>query len=409
MPKSALAGSRIRDRRLATGQRQADLARACGISPSYLNLIEHNRRRIGGKLLVDIAAALEMPVAALARGAEDALLESLQQAAQRHPDTKPERDQSEEFAGRFSGWARLIAAQEDRITELERTTSELRDRLTHDPFVQASVHEVLSAATAVRATAAILNEAGDISAEWLSRFHRNMLEDAGRMVEASQELVTFLDEGDRNRGQTEPERDDTLGEVDACLAALGYNVPALEVPGADIDALVAAAAMPRQSARTMLQAHLTRYASDAAQLPLDRLKTGLEQLGPDPFAIAALLGLSPDLVMRRMAHLPAARPEEQFGLLITDGTGQVIYRRPLAGFSAPRFEEICPIWPLDRARTQPGRAVVEQVTQLGRQSNTLWAYAYGRPEAQVMSHAVKGMLGTMLLVPSGSRYRWASR
>ena len=50
MAREALAGTRIRERRIMTGLKQADLARNLGISASYLNLIEHNRRRIGGKL-----------------------------------------------------------------------------------------------------------------------------------------------------------------------------------------------------------------------------------------------------------------------------------------------------------------------------------------------------------------------
>ena len=50
--RAQLTGNRIRERRLVMGMKQADLAAAAGISPSYLNLIEHNRRRIGGKLLI---------------------------------------------------------------------------------------------------------------------------------------------------------------------------------------------------------------------------------------------------------------------------------------------------------------------------------------------------------------------
>ncbi|MEM6666746.1 MAG: helix-turn-helix transcriptional regulator, partial [Pseudomonadota bacterium] len=65
MVRPALTGTRIRARRLDVGLRQAALARACGVSPSYLNLIEHNRRRIGGKLLNLIAETLEIDAAAL--------------------------------------------------------------------------------------------------------------------------------------------------------------------------------------------------------------------------------------------------------------------------------------------------------------------------------------------------------
>ncbi|MBV1903463.1 MAG: helix-turn-helix domain-containing protein, partial [Marinosulfonomonas sp.] len=52
MVKTTLTGNRIRERRIQIGLRQSALAKAVGISASYLNLIEHNRRRIGGKLLL---------------------------------------------------------------------------------------------------------------------------------------------------------------------------------------------------------------------------------------------------------------------------------------------------------------------------------------------------------------------
>ena len=46
--------------------------------------------------------------------------------------------------------ASLVAAQARRIASLERTVEQLDDRLTHDPFLSASLHEVLSTVTAIR-------------------------------------------------------------------------------------------------------------------------------------------------------------------------------------------------------------------------------------------------------------------
>ncbi|WP_370582806.1 helix-turn-helix domain-containing protein [Paracoccus sp. NBH48] len=42
-------------------RRQADIARAVGISPAYLNLIEHNRRPVGADLIARLAEVLEVP------------------------------------------------------------------------------------------------------------------------------------------------------------------------------------------------------------------------------------------------------------------------------------------------------------------------------------------------------------
>ena len=81
MNRDSLTGSRIRERRVIAGLKQADLAQQAGISASYLNLIEHNRRRIGGKLLLNIAHVLGVEPSALTEGAEAALIAALREAA----------------------------------------------------------------------------------------------------------------------------------------------------------------------------------------------------------------------------------------------------------------------------------------------------------------------------------------
>ena len=91
MPLNALTGSRVRERRLALGLRQAEVAKATGISASYLNLIEHNRRRIAGDVLRRLAQALATEVDALEEGAPDDLAEALRAAwpqASREPSCR---------------------------------------------------------------------------------------------------------------------------------------------------------------------------------------------------------------------------------------------------------------------------------------------------------------------------------
>ncbi|MFM7443327.1 MAG: helix-turn-helix domain-containing protein, partial [Tabrizicola sp.] len=60
MPLSALTGTKLRDLRLAQGLRQADAAARAGISASYLNLIEHNRRKVTPDVLERLADALSI-------------------------------------------------------------------------------------------------------------------------------------------------------------------------------------------------------------------------------------------------------------------------------------------------------------------------------------------------------------
>ena len=137
--REGLTGSRIRERRVMAALRQADLAREIGISASYLNLIEHNKRRIGGKLLLDIAAALQVEPQSLTEGAEATLIAALRVAADEAGLSGPEADKAEEFAGRFPGWADVLAGTMRRVSTLEATVEALTDRLGHDPHLALSL------------------------------------------------------------------------------------------------------------------------------------------------------------------------------------------------------------------------------------------------------------------------------
>ena len=77
----SLIGPRIRERRRARKVSQAALAKDVGISASYLNLIEHNKRGIAGRTLNAIARELQMAPAELSEGADAGLIETLTEAA----------------------------------------------------------------------------------------------------------------------------------------------------------------------------------------------------------------------------------------------------------------------------------------------------------------------------------------
>ena len=78
---ATLTGSRVRERRLTLGMRQASVAKSAGISASYLNLIEHNRRRIGPDVLARLAQALAVDLAILSEVAEAGVVQDLRAVA----------------------------------------------------------------------------------------------------------------------------------------------------------------------------------------------------------------------------------------------------------------------------------------------------------------------------------------
>jgi transcriptional regulator with XRE-family HTH domain len=391
------------------GMAQAELARRLGISPSYLNLIEHNRRGIGDDLLERTAEALGVSGESLGEGAGGVLIETLREAAgAAAPDASeaPELDRAEEFVGRFPGWAALLAAQTRRLSTLERTVERLTDRMSHDPHLSAALHELLSSTSALRSTAAILAEDAQIGPEWRARFLRNLDADSLRLAEGAQALVGYLEAAaPEESGLASPQE-----EVEAWLDARGWHLPELEpVPqgkkGAQAgpEALFAAPELATASAQALARAHADRARADAAALPLPQLREALAEVGADPARLAAWLGIEGDLprLFRRLAALPpgfAGMPP--VGLVICDGSGTFTFRRPVPGFGLPRFGAACPLWPLFQALARPLQPLSATVEIAGRHMQRFDTFAMCRPVAPAGFGRPAVLEATMLILPA---------
>ncbi|MDW4547957.1 short-chain fatty acyl-CoA regulator family protein [Defluviimonas sp. D31] len=399
MARSALTGTRVRERRLLIGMKQADLARAVEISPAYLNLIEHNRRRVGAELLAALARVLGVEEAALAEGAESALFEGLREAAagMAGGEAAPEVVRIEEFVGRFPGWAALLAAAQARIGTLERTVEALSERMAHDPFLFASLHEVVSAATSVRSTAAILAETEEIDPEWRARFHRNVYEDSIRLSDAAAALVAYLDATKESEtGLSSPQE-----EVEAWLEKSDYHLAALErthpPPG---DALIAGVPeLASGAARKLALAHIARYRADAVALPLDGFRRALEAAGPDPAALAQATGAGLARVFRRLATLPEGMGPP-VGLVACDASGTLTFRRPAPGFALPRHGAACPLWPLYEALARPMVPIRSAVEMAGRVPQRFLTYAFSEPRHPGGFDGPQVVEAQMLILPA---------
>ena len=374
--RSALTGTRVRERRLLIGMKQADLARSSGISPAYLNLIEHNRRRVGAELLERLADELGVEGAALAEGAESALFEGLREAASGNAtaETPPEIARIEEFVGRFPGWAGLLAAVQGRVVGLERTVETLHERMAHDPYLSASLHEVVSAVTSLRSTAAILAETEEIDPEWRARFHANIFDDSTRLSGAAAALVAYLDAMKENEtGLSSPQE-----QVEAWLERSNYHLAPLERPNPPAaESLIAGVPeLASGAARQLALAHIARYRADAQALPLDAFVQALEEEGPEPAALARRMGTGLSAVLRRLATLPEGMGPP-VGLVACDGSGTLTFRRPAPGFSLPRHGAACPLWPLYEALLRPSVPVRAEVELAGRVPQRFLTHAFG--------------------------------
>ncbi|MEM7596765.1 MAG: helix-turn-helix domain-containing protein [Pseudomonadota bacterium] len=359
MERASMIGSRIRERRVMAGMKQADLARAAGISASYLNLIEHNRRRIGGKTLNQLADVLEVPAGILAEGAEAALVTALRDAI--GEDARVEADRAEEFAGRFPGWAGLVADLARQREELTQTVNALTDRIAHDPELATSLHEVISTVTAIRSTASILADGQSLEPQWQSRFHRNINEDSMRLASEAEALVRYLEGAPgADMAVRSP-----LEQVHAFLSAHDHHFSELEGAGgsARVASLIARSDhLISDPARQVARAVLDQYVQDARALPLGEMRAALDEVGVDPLRLSQITAQPLATVARRLANLP----EEMVppvGIFICDSSGRMIVQKPVLGMDVIRPCTACQKWPLFEVLCQPGRIVERRIRQ----------------------------------------------
>ncbi|MDF1670526.1 MAG: helix-turn-helix domain-containing protein [Roseovarius sp.] len=397
MAQSQLIGNRIRDRRLSLGLKQSELARQVGISPSYLNLIEHNRRRIGGKTLLALAEYLQVEPALLSEGAEAALTEGLRVAAHSQNSHVAELDRTEEFAGRFPGWAQVLAALHLKAEALEQTTKTLTDRLANDPHLSASLHDVISSVTAIRATSSILVETKNLEPEWRARFHRNINEDSRRLAEGAEALVKYLE----GAPDTDADIRSPLDEMHAFLDAHDYMLPVLEKSNgaAAVPHLVAQAPeLKTDSARQMAQRVLLQAHEDAQALPMRALCQAVDEVGIQPDGLAQRLNVTLPLLFRRMTALPTTI-YGPVGLVICDASGTIVFRKPIPGFAIPHAAGPCALWPLFQTLQAPMQTFVTPLEQAGRQPEPVMSYAAAQVTAPMSFDTPAQIKGYMLLVP----------
>ncbi len=397
MAETSMIGTRIRERRVLAGLRQSELARRVGISPSYLNLIEHNRRRIGGKTLLKLAETLQVEPSLLSEGAEATLIAGLREAAGDGAQAAAEVDRIEEFAGRFPGWARLLVELHRDKEGLERTVKTLTDRLEHDPHLADSLHEVISTVTAIRATASILEDDQNLEPDWQRRFHRNISEDSRRLAEGAEALVHYLEDAPDTEADIKSPQD----ELHAFLSDNGFHFPSLEEASdrtTIAKALDGNERLESEAARVLARTVLLQYAEDAARMPLREMLDAVARLGLAPDALAAHFDAPLNAVFRRLAALPeeAVGP---VGLVICDASGTLIFRKPIAGFAIPRTAGACTLWPLYQVLGQPRTPLKAVLRQAGRGDARVLAFAATQEQGPAAFDAPPMVRAHMLVVP----------
>lgn len=398
MPRS-LVGTRIRQRRRDLRLSQAALARDVEISASYLNLIEHNKRGIAGRILNAIARRLDIDPRELEQGLESPIFARLQDAATHGAENQAELARMEEFVGRFPGWASLLAQLHSDLQKNRQSLALLSDRIAHDPFLSDSMHAMLSNITAIRSTASILANNQDVPPEMQARFQKNLHTESLRLSGTAQELVSYFD---ASQGQ-----DSLIGDgadhLDRFLKRRNYHLSELET-GQDRETLLALASalaadaelFPQPDDQARAAGYFSTYVADACAMPEPEFLSSGKASGFSPAALAAHFKVGLEAVFRRLACLPLAADLPVFGFISSDRSGSILLRKEQHGLSLPRYSGGCPLWPLYQAFSRDG-AELQNLRSPNDQQFWTCSLAYSLGEPRLDRPPSK--ISTMIFLP----------
>ena len=375
----SILGTRIRQRRREVGITQAALARKVGISPSYLNLIEWNKRRIAGQLLREIAEALDLSMEDLGGVAERRLQATLAEIAHLPvlSSAGVEADRTSELIGRFPGWARAVAALADSEREASAKAQILSDRMSNDPFLGEAIHRMLTRIAAIRSAAEILVEYPDAASDRRDRFLGMINEEVRVLSDVGEALANYLDKAADSQRVMTP-----LDEVEALFDANDNHFPEIEdaaeplhetltephpvsrrelalAMAADhlrpiIDGLVENhTQIETSTARERARRLLTNYGVGAILMPMETFIRRSADLNYDIEALAEAYSVDVQTVCHRLTAIPRQPNVPRFTYLQANAAGTVIEILGREDLAIPRYAAACPLWALYRAQQSP--------------------------------------------------------
>lgn len=395
-----LTGRKIRTHRRAAGLTQGQLASRIGISPSYLNLIEANKRSIADGLLERIAAGLGIARIELDDTSEWRIVDAINELVA-DPELGGSADHSQtvaDFVGRYPQWADLLLRLHRAYVDRNQAVLALADRLSRDPFLGESVHRILTNVTAIRSASEILEKDDDLSEAQRRRFLAIVAADSERLSTAARSLAEFFDNADmRVRSGTAMENVDTfifeshnhfagleqaaegflrenarsgishraqvemlVGKYEDVIAQPAGGIPeaarsrrfrvlkamSASLAGDTVSTLVQASPwLGSEAARALANSALQAYFAAAVLMPYEPFLEAAERWRYDLDALSSGFDVSYEQAAHRLATLRRPGAEGvHFAFMRSDPSGYVTKRLSLQRLPLPRYSNACPLW-----------------------------------------------------------------
>lgn len=206
---------------------QVELARRLSISPSYLNLMEHNQRALTPPLLVKLRDIFAIDLRAFSGNEEAQLLAEIMEVFgdPMFRGGGPRREDLEQVVGASPELARRILALYRAYRGAQEEVADLGQRLASDPFLETASHRLLTLITSVRSFSEILRDNVDLAATQRQAFLEILVEESGKLTELVNEVFAFIG----GEGLQHPRGGETPGDEAAnFLQGRNNHFPTLE-------------------------------------------------------------------------------------------------------------------------------------------------------------------------------------
>jgi predicted transcriptional regulator/DNA-binding XRE family transcriptional regulator len=363
-------GKRVRALRTREGLTQAALAKRLGISPSYLNLIEHDQRSVSANVLLRLAQAFDLDLRAFAATEDRKLI------------------------------ADLMEVFVDPVFEERRPTeSDLREFVASSPEVARAVIRLHHAYDAARGSAESL------AAQAVERQDLEGMDRAGLSAEQVSELIqrhgnhfpSLEEEAERIWSEVEGEGEDLYAGLAGYLErAHGVTIRIRKVSemgaavrrydrerrvlmlsealrrgsrnfqlahqaglldGSDaMDRIARDPMLTTEESRALCRVVLANYFAAAVLMPYEPFQRAAEEERYDLELLGHRFRASYEQIAHRVTTLQREGARGvAFHIVRIDIAGNISKKFSATGVRLPRFGGLCPLWNVQAAFLQPGR------------------------------------------------------
>ena len=376
MAKPKFLGRRIRSLRLRTGMSQAELAKRLGISASYLNLLEHDRRPLSGALLLEVGRVLDVDLRALASGSGDAeLLATLTEIFSEplfedHPLTAGDLSA---FVDSSPDVARAIVRLHQAYASTRTSLETLGHRLLDEP---QELDHLDRARLSSEQVSDFIQRHGNYFPTLEAEADRLLADSGGDGEDLFVRLTRYLERahGVRVRVLTVGEMAGAVRRFDSARRELMLSEvlrrgsrnfqlavqAALLTSGRALDELTTDLKLPSDESRALARVALAGYLAGAVLMPYDTFLRAAEAERYDIELLGHRFRVGWEQTCHRLTTL--RRPGAEgvpFYLLRVDIAGNISKRFSAAGIRFPRFSGLCSLWNVHAAFLQPGRVRVQ--------------------------------------------------